>query len=190
VARSYTTVEGPSAMADGVGVLQLQPGVPLDLAQAKAAQQEMKGGWRRKLRETLSGDTRPAAIATAVALGIFLGCTPFYGVQTFLVFGFAALFRLNPFAAFLGSQISILPLGLGIMGAEVAVGEWMRYGHWAMPKIGGAAETAKWLWGHALYSWAIGSALLGGALAAGGGLFAWGALVYFRSWRARRGQQA
>ncbi len=157
----------------------------MDLAEAKAAQAAMKGGWRHKLRETLHGDTRPVAIATAVALGIFLGCSPFYGVQTFLVFGFAALFRLNPFAAFLGSQISILPLGLGIMGAEVAVGEWFRYGHWAFPKLMGAAETAKYLWGHALYSWAIGSALLGGALAAAGGLLAWGLLVFFRSLRRR-----
>jgi uncharacterized protein (DUF2062 family) len=157
----------------------------MDVATAKAAQKEMKGGWRGKLRETLSGDTRPAAIALAVALGIFLGCSPFYGVQTFLVFGFAALFRLNPFAAFLGSQISVPPLGLGIIGAEVGIGEWMRYGHWAIPKTAGGLEMAKWLWGHALYSWAIGSALLGGTLAAAGGLLAWGMLVFFRAWRGR-----
>jgi uncharacterized protein (DUF2062 family) len=162
----------------------------MDASEAKAAHAEMKRGWRAKLRETLSGDTRPVAIATAVALGIFLGCSPFYGFQTLLVFGFAALFKLNPFAAFLGSQISILPLGLGIMGAEVAVGEWFRYGHWAFPKLMGAAETAKWLWGHALYSWAIGSAVLGGALAAAGGLLAWAMLVSFRSWRARSGRPA
>jgi hypothetical protein len=114
-------------------------------------------------------------------LGIFIGCSPFYGIQTILVFACAALFRLNPLLVFLGSQISIGPVGLGIAGLEVAMGEWFRYGHWAIPKTGNGLGLVKWLWGHAFYSWALGSAVLGISLAIIGGIIAWILLSSLRS---------
>ena len=129
-------------------------------------------------------DSRPAALAAAVALGIFLGCSPFYGLQTVLVFALAAALRLNPVAAFLGSQVSFPPLGVALVGAEVALGEWLRYGRWSAPKGQVGAAWIHWLWHHALVSWALGSALLGSALAALGGLLVWALLVFFRAWRA------
>ncbi|MHB1845643.1 MAG: DUF2062 domain-containing protein [Deltaproteobacteria bacterium] len=154
---------------------------PLGEAPSAPAQASL----RQKIRSVLLADSRPASLALAIALGIFLGCSPFYGLQTILVFTLAAAFRLNPFAAFLGSQVSFPPLGVGIAAAEVALGEWLRYGRWAFPHGRSGAELAHWLWGHALLSWCLGSALLGGALAALGGLASYGLLVALRSARAR-----
>ncbi|UJH91638.1 DUF2062 domain-containing protein [Antarcticibacterium sp. 1MA-6-2] len=48
--------------------------------------------------------------AAAVALGVFVGMSPFWGLHTLLVFLLAAAFKLNKVTAFLFSNISIPPL--------------------------------------------------------------------------------
>jgi len=128
---------------------------------------------RERVRELVSGDTRPRALAAAVALGVFLGCSPLYGLQTVLVLILAPALRLNPFAAVLGSQVSAPPLGLIIIGSEVTLGEWLRYGRWLRPPTMSAQERVHWIWDHALLSWVIGSVLVGGILAIVGGAVAW-----------------
>lgn len=47
--------------------------------------------------------------AAAIALGIFIGLSPFWGFQTILLFTLAALFRLNKVIAFLSSNVSFPP---------------------------------------------------------------------------------
>ncbi|OIV42502.1 DUF2062 domain-containing protein [Flavobacterium johnsoniae] len=47
--------------------------------------------------------------SAAIALGIFIGISPFWGFQTILLFSFAALFRLNKVIAFLSSNVSFPP---------------------------------------------------------------------------------
>lgn len=139
--------------------------------------------WHRRLRELATSHSDPAALGAAVALGIFVGCSPFYGFHTLLVIGLAAILRLNPLAAALGAQVSFPPLGLAIVGTEVALGEWLRYGHWSMPTTSGHGELSRWIWTHALLSWVIGSVPVGAVLAVAGGLAAW---MLFRVWQARR----
>ncbi len=154
-------------------------------AVAEPLQSEAKSSrGRALLRKLLVADNRPAALAAAVALGIFLGCSPFYGFQTLLVLALAAAFRLNPGAAFLGSQVSFPPINFALVGAEVALGEWLRYGRWSAPKAAVGTQWVGWLWHHALVSWALGAVLIGGALAALGGLLVWALLVFFKAWRA------
>jgi len=48
--------------------------------------------------------------AAAIALGVFVGISPFWGLHTLLVFVLAASFKLNKVIAFLFSNISIPPL--------------------------------------------------------------------------------
>ena len=48
--------------------------------------------------------------ATAVALGVFVGISPFWGLHTLIVFLLAAVFNLNKVIAFVFSNISIPPL--------------------------------------------------------------------------------
>jgi len=47
--------------------------------------------------------------SAAIALGIFIGISPFWGFQTILLFTFAALFRLNKVIAYLASNVSFPP---------------------------------------------------------------------------------
>jgi len=47
--------------------------------------------------------------SAAIALGIFIGISPFWGLQTILLFTFAALFRLNKVIAYLSSNVSFPP---------------------------------------------------------------------------------
>lgn len=47
--------------------------------------------------------------SAAIALGIFIGMSPFWGFQTVLLFAFAALFRLNKVIAYLSSNVSFPP---------------------------------------------------------------------------------
>jgi uncharacterized protein (DUF2062 family) len=117
---------------------------------------------RLSLDALLRGDTRPMALAVSVGVGAFIGCSPAYGFHTLMVLGAVALFRINPVAALIGSQVSFGPLIVPIMVAEVWLGDIVRFGHVVtLPKLG-AAELAKWLLSHALPSWMIGWVLLGG----------------------------
>lgn len=47
--------------------------------------------------------------SAAIALGVFIGISPFWGFQTVLLFTFAALFRLNKVIAYLASNVSFPP---------------------------------------------------------------------------------
>lgn len=47
--------------------------------------------------------------SAAIALGVFIGLSPFWGFQTVLLFTFAALFRLNKVIAYLASNVSFPP---------------------------------------------------------------------------------
>ncbi|MEE2773157.1 MAG: DUF2062 domain-containing protein [Bacteroidota bacterium] len=68
-------------------------------------------GFRKFWKEDILKSQEPAhKKAAAIALGVFVGISPFWGIHTFLVFILAALFRLNKVTAFLFSNISIPPL--------------------------------------------------------------------------------
>jgi len=131
---------------------------------------------RWSLEALLRGDTRPMALAASVGIGAFIGCSPAYGFHTVMCLGAVALFRLNPVATILGSQISFGPIIVPVMIAEVMVGDLLRHGHVVpLPKLG-AAELAKWLLSNALVSWMIGWAVLGGLAAVVTGLLTLGFL--------------
>lgn len=68
-------------------------------------------GFGRFWKENIIKSQEPAhKKAAAIALGVFVGISPFWGLHTLLVFGLAAIFRLNKVVAFLFSNISIPPL--------------------------------------------------------------------------------
>jgi glycosyltransferase involved in cell wall biosynthesis len=60
--------------------------------------------------------------SAAIALGIFIGLSPFWGFQTILLFTFAALFRLNKVIAFLTSNVSFPPFIPFIIYGSLKIG--------------------------------------------------------------------
>jgi len=74
-----------------------------------------------RVRAVLRLNDPPSRIALALAVGVFIGCTPFYGLQTLLSLGLAALFHLNKAATVTGESLRRKAAGqLGDEGVEGA----------------------------------------------------------------------
>lgn len=83
-------------------------------------------GFKRFWNEDILKGGEPAhKKATAVALGIFVGILPFWGLHTLLVFLLAAVFNLNKVIAFLFSNISIPPFIPIIIYLSYQFGSWL-----------------------------------------------------------------
>lgn len=67
--------------------------------------------------------------ALSIALGTFVGLSPFWGFQTAITISLAVLFKLNKVLAFLFSNISIPPFIPFIIAASLAVGAPFVGGH-------------------------------------------------------------
>jgi len=69
-----------------------------------------KKGFRRFLKEdVLSSDDSPKKKALSMALGVFLGFSPFWGFHNVLAISLPIVFKLNKAISFAFSQISFLP---------------------------------------------------------------------------------
>ena len=68
-----------------------------------------KGFKKFFLEDILESNDSNFTKSASIALGIFIGISPFWGFQTILLFTFAALFRLNKVIAFLSSNVSFPP---------------------------------------------------------------------------------
>jgi uncharacterized protein (DUF2062 family) len=66
----------------------------------------------------------PHALAGGVAIGMFIGFTPLFGVKTLLCLGIAFLLRCNPIAAVVSLTIHdvVLPLWPVLLGLEYEIG--------------------------------------------------------------------
>lgn len=68
-------------------------------------------------------DTKKMSLA--VGLGVFVGCTPFFGFHSLIVAGLSFALRLNFVFLWLGSQVSIPPLTPFVIGASIAIGKFV-----------------------------------------------------------------
>ncbi len=96
--------------------------------------------WRNAIAEALRTGSTNSELATAFALGIFVGLTPLYMLQTILAIYFARRLHLNVLAAVIGSQISIPPLAPLWIGLSYGLGSLLVKGKWALTDIQG------WSW--------------------------------------------
>lgn len=90
----------------------------------------MKKQHTRRFRELLyklrtEGDT-PGRQAGAVALGVLIGCSPFYGFHLALCLLFARLFRLNRGLTYLAAHVSIPGLWPLLVLGELQLGSLLR----------------------------------------------------------------
>src|SRR6185436_8091079 len=76
----------------------------------------------RDLREQRIG---PREMASGVALGVFIGNLPLYGVHTLLSLYAARRLHLNPWSVVVGSHVSTPPAGPVLIATAIGVGNWI-----------------------------------------------------------------
>lgn len=73
-------------------------------------------------RAVLHFDDPPRKIALALAVGVFIGCTPFYGLQTVLSILVATVFGLNKAATVTGTWLNLPWFTPFVYSAALAIG--------------------------------------------------------------------
>ncbi|WP_373519604.1 DUF2062 domain-containing protein [Pricia sp.] len=85
-----------------------------------------KKGVAKFLSENILGSKdSPRKKALSIALGLFIGLSPFWGLHTLLVLGLAFLFKLNKPIAFAFSNISLPPFIPFVLYLSVQTGVWI-----------------------------------------------------------------
>jgi uncharacterized protein (DUF2062 family) len=85
----------------------------------------MTTAWRQllaRLRALLHLDDPPQRIALALAVGVFISCTPLLGLQTILAVVVATVFRLNRAATITGVWVNLPWFTPVVYGAALTVG--------------------------------------------------------------------
>lgn len=77
----------------------------------------------RRLQGSLRLDDPPHRIALALAVGVFISCTPFWGFQTILAIVVATLVRLNRAATVAGAWLNLPWFAPFVYAASIKVGE-------------------------------------------------------------------
>ena len=118
-------------------------------------------GFRKFWKEDiLKSQEPPQKKAAAIALGVFVGISPFWGLHTLLVFVLAAAFRLNKVIAFLFSNISIPPVIPVIIYASYQMGSVLsgKGFDWGLKlqEFNSASDVFTGLWQYILGSLALG----------------------------------
>ncbi|HMH52704.1 MAG TPA: DUF2062 domain-containing protein [Candidatus Acidoferrum sp.] len=75
-----------------------------------------------RFRELLHLDDPPRRLAVALAVGVFISCTPFWGLQTLLAIAVAAVFRFNRAATILGTWLNVPWFAPFVYGAAIKIG--------------------------------------------------------------------
>jgi uncharacterized protein (DUF2062 family) len=84
-----------------------------------------KKGVKKFLLEDVLGSTdSPSKKAFSIALGVFIGLSPFWGLHTLLVLLLAFIFKLNKPIAFAFSNVSLPPFIPFIVFFSLQLGSW------------------------------------------------------------------
>lgn len=75
-----------------------------------------------QFRGLLHLDDPPRRLACALAVGVFISCTPFWGLQTVLAIVVASLFRLNRAVTIMGTWSNLPWFAPFVYGAAIKVG--------------------------------------------------------------------
>lgn len=141
----------------------------------------------RKARKTWASILReqatPSRLGAALGFGVFVGCTPLWGLQTVIALVAAHLFRLNKVAVFGGLQVSGPPLAPLTVYASVQLGYRLLQGAWVPMSLSAMGDlTAGEIAARFFWAFALGGTLLGVVL----GLLVWPATAWLVA-RARAG---
>lgn len=106
-------------------------------------------GVRSRLHALFQLDDPPWRIALALALGVFIGCTPFWFFQTLLALVLATVFRLNRVATVTGAWLNLPWIAPFVYGAALKVGTLIVPGQDAAA----AEAVGRLLGGHDAFDW-------------------------------------
>lgn len=133
----------------------------------------------QKLREEHAS---PSAIGQAIALGVFIGCTPALGFHTAVAVAAALLFKKNKLWTWLGSRVSNILVLPWIVIAEIETAHRLRTGDWVSLTRDTVLDRAPLL----LVDWILGTIPVGIVLGALLGLAAYAIAELIEKRRVRR----
>jgi uncharacterized protein len=130
----------------------------------------MTAAWKARLGALFHLDDSPWRTALALALGVFISFTPFWGFQTLLALLVATVFRLNHGITVLGTWLNLPWFAPFVYAGAVKLGALL------LPELSGLVGWSAWL--------LVGSTTIG----LGAGLVTW--VVAFGVMRARQRRHA
>jgi uncharacterized protein (DUF2062 family)/cyclopropane fatty-acyl-phospholipid synthase-like methyltransferase len=98
----------------------------------------------------------------AIGLGVFIGCSPFYGFHLLICWIVGWLFRLNRLKLYLAANVSNPVFAPFVVFAELQSGAWVRRGEFHSLTVAGVKTLDAWRLGADLL---VGSLIIGGLLA-------------------------
>lgn len=122
---------------------------------------------RRTVYELRTEGQGPGREACAIGVGLFIGCSPFYGFHLLISWACGWLLGLNRLKVYLAANISnpfVAPL---LVFAEVQTGVWLRTGSFLPLTVRAVTAVSPWQFGADLL---VGSAIIGAVLGGVGGL--------------------
>lgn len=116
----------------------------------------------RRYARTLrtEGDT-PGRRAVAVGLGVFIGCTPFYGLHLALSYLLASIFRVSRLTTYLASNLANPLVAPALVFAEIETGSVVRHGAVHPLTLAALRDASPWTFGADLL---VGAAVVGAVL--------------------------
>jgi uncharacterized protein (DUF2062 family) len=96
-------------------------------------------GWRARLNALLSLDDSPWRTALALACGVFISFTPFWGFQTLMALLVATVGRLNRGVTLLGTWLNLPWFAPFVYAGAVKLGALL------LPDLSGLAGWSAWL---------------------------------------------
>jgi len=140
----------------------------------------VRKAFRKLWRHLRDEHTEPHRLGLAVALGLFVGCLPLYGIHLGICIALAWALKLNKATVYLAANISNPLFAPVLVAAGIGIGEWIRFGTWRPVDLSQGHDFIEKL---ALFSGQIpdmflscllGDAVLGAALAVVVGPAVWG----------------
>jgi len=123
--------------------------------------------FRRTFYDLRTEGQGPGREACAIGVGLFIGCSPFYGFHLLLSWLCGRLLGLNRLKVYLAANISNPIVAPVLLLAELQTGAWLRTGAFLPLTLEAVRTISPWQFGADLL---LGSAVVGGVLGGVGGL--------------------
>lgn len=125
---------------------------------------------REQFRSLWNSHTSPRKLALALAIGVFLGASPLWGLHTLLALSLCFLVGLNKPATLFGTLVSNPLFAPFLIFLSLETGSWLLYGraaHLSLPDIKVHFRSPQWqdILNEYLLPYCIGSVIVGLVLA-------------------------